>query len=147
MLQAPKGGAIYIGAADQFPFVDNILKAEEKAVQGVVKGDMMMSPPDASMPGCSQSSCTSSVDTLFLMNTAEQGGAVYVDDSSMTCSDGTENGGTIDVTNSRFQNNSAEVRPKFILHIQLPSLTPKSWPRSGFTSPRIKTTNPNISTG
>ncbi|KAG6554088.1 hypothetical protein Mapa_004003 [Marchantia paleacea] len=64
-------------------------------------------PMEEAMPGCSLSSCASSVDNIFLMNFANRGGAIYVDDTSQSCEDDATGGAKIDVLNTRFENNSA----------------------------------------
>ncbi|KAL3696663.1 hypothetical protein R1sor_010739 [Riccia sorocarpa] len=64
-------------------------------------------PMEDTMPGCSLSSCATAVDNIFLLNVANKGGAIYVDDIAPSCGEDGSGGAKIEITNTRFENNSA----------------------------------------
>ncbi|KAL3691812.1 hypothetical protein R1sor_005463 [Riccia sorocarpa] len=64
-------------------------------------------PLEDTMPGCSLSSCATAVDNIFLLNVANKGGAIYVDDIAPSCGEDGSGGAKIEIYNTRFENNSA----------------------------------------
>ncbi|KAL2643293.1 hypothetical protein R1flu_010880 [Riccia fluitans] len=85
------------------------------ATVSILPGEMSSSTPvvpapaplEDTMPGCSLSSCATAVDNIFLLNIANKGGAIYVDDIAPSCGEDGSGGAKIDITNTRFENNTA----------------------------------------
>jgi hypothetical protein len=74
------GGAVYVGGSDD---------------------------SDPMQAGCSLSSCVTIVNTAFIANWADYGGAVYVDDATLDCAQ--MGGGKFECTTCSFSENYAVV--------------------------------------